>query len=170
MSSSDVAVTPKPTKYIVSANYRDRTSKFRWLVRKDSDPVEAAIPCVRVVASGVVFRPSNRIEEGFGCKMVAHCDSVSTVPETAPHLGNTEAVWSYTATRLSFNEDTFTVPHKVTRVEAVELCRDGSMFVSVPSVQAELTECKIELSICRAKLEKYELLLESYRSASSVRA
>jgi len=169
MSSLDVAVTPTPTKYIVSANYRDRTSKFRWLVRKDSDPVEAAIPCVRVIATGVVFRPSNRIEEGFGCKIVAHCDSVNTSPEI-PDFNRLQAQWAYTATPLSFDGDHFTVPHTVTKVEAVELCRDGSMFVSVPHVEVELTECKIELSICRAELEKCKLLLEFYNSANTVRA
>lgn len=59
------------TAYIISANYRDRSSVNKWLVREESQKPEQAIPVKSVVATGVVFQGSNHYESGFGCSTVA---------------------------------------------------------------------------------------------------
>jgi hypothetical protein len=63
------------SKFVVSANYRDRSSSYRWLVRRYDEPIEKAVACKRVVAKGVRFQASNQGESGFGCTTVAVCDS-----------------------------------------------------------------------------------------------
>lgn len=67
-------------KYIVSANYRDRSSPYRWLIRKSDEPAEEAKACQKVVATGIQFvettyRTDLVAETGFGCGVVAECDS-----------------------------------------------------------------------------------------------
>jgi len=63
--------------YIISANYRDRQSKYKWLVRGESQKPEQAIPVKSVVATGVVFQGSNHYESGFGCSTVARALDVN---------------------------------------------------------------------------------------------
>lgn len=65
-------------KWIISANYRDRSSAYKWLVRRsDQSPQEAkAFKSVR--AKGVIFCPSTAYESGFGCSVVAFADEVVT--------------------------------------------------------------------------------------------
>lgn len=57
--------------YVISANYRDRSSKYRWLIRELGQDPSAALACKSVKAKGVRFADSDKIEEGFGCKIVA---------------------------------------------------------------------------------------------------
>lgn len=66
-------------QWVVSANYLDRSSPNRWLVRRVGEPVEKAVAVRSVKAKGVEFTGSS-IEEGFGCSIVAECDSISTDP------------------------------------------------------------------------------------------
>ncbi len=61
--------------YIVSANYRDRNSRYRWLIRRENEELSKAVAYQSVTATGVKFRDSNKEEEGFGCKMVAFCET-----------------------------------------------------------------------------------------------
>ncbi len=65
------------SKFVVSANYRNRKSEYKWLVRRYDESIDKAIPCKRVKCSNVKFEPSNKDEEGFGCHLVAVCESVS---------------------------------------------------------------------------------------------
>ncbi len=62
-------------KYIVSANYRDRDSEFPWLVRQADESPSQALAFKAVDATGIEFKPSEAHERGFGCSMVAECDS-----------------------------------------------------------------------------------------------
>lgn len=69
--------------FIVSANYRDRSSPLRWLLRSGgSEPVEAS-PFTALVANGVEFCPSSDYEEGFGCSIVAYCDGAQGFADNA---------------------------------------------------------------------------------------
>lgn len=64
---------------IISANYRDRESPFRWLVRDEGQPAAEAVPCKSVEAVGVQFVETWRKdlpfsleeESGFNCSVVA---------------------------------------------------------------------------------------------------
>jgi hypothetical protein len=64
----------KHTK-VVSANYRDRQSPLKWLSRgKDEDP-EKAKAFRNVIATNVKFGSSGKYESGFGCQVVALCET-----------------------------------------------------------------------------------------------
>lgn len=67
------------SKYIVSANYRNRKSDYCWLVRKADQPMEEATACSSIRVIGAQFVPSSAAEEGFGCKTVALCDDVCII-------------------------------------------------------------------------------------------
>lgn len=73
------------SKYIVSANYRDRNSKFNWLVRQAGQAPEQAIACTDLRVVGVSFEESSEFESGFGCKLVAKCDDVMIFGEIEPN-------------------------------------------------------------------------------------
>ncbi len=62
-------------KQIVSANYLDRESSKKWLIRSEEQGIEGAQAFESVEATGVVFTASSADEEGFGCSMVAVCDT-----------------------------------------------------------------------------------------------
>ncbi|WP_157605487.1 hypothetical protein [Schlesneria paludicola] len=60
--------------FVVSANYRDRSSPYRWLIRKSDEPAENAKAYKRVELEEVTFERSNQNEEGYGCRTVAFAD------------------------------------------------------------------------------------------------
>ncbi len=72
------------SKFIVTANYKDRQSPEMWLVRKADESIDNAVPCKRVRMCGVRFETSSIAEAGFGCFTVAVCDSAEVVPDDAP--------------------------------------------------------------------------------------
>ncbi len=64
-------------KFVVSANYHDRESLLKWLVRRKEDPVSSAVAVPVLELRGVTFERSSHHEEiGYGCKVVATCDEV----------------------------------------------------------------------------------------------
>lgn len=64
-------------KFVVSANYRDRNSSLKWLVRRVDDPVSSAVAVPSLELRGVAFAQSFHPDEiGYGCKVVATCDEV----------------------------------------------------------------------------------------------
>ena len=65
------------SKFIVSSNYRDRSSKYKWLVREEGQMPELAIAVLAVTCIGVAFCPATDWETGFGCSTIALCDDVS---------------------------------------------------------------------------------------------
>jgi hypothetical protein len=77
-------------KYVISANYRDKDSPFKWLVREEGVAPENAVPHKIVRAKGVIFCPSSTYETGFGCSVVAFAeelmDEASAVPDEAVQL------------------------------------------------------------------------------------
>jgi hypothetical protein len=65
-------------KWIISANYRDRSSQYRWLVRRMDQSPQEAVAYETVHAKGIIFCPSTAYETGFGCSVVAYAHEVTT--------------------------------------------------------------------------------------------
>ena len=70
--------------YIISANYRNRDSEYRWLVRKADEAPEKAIAFKRVTAEGVRTQASSAYEDGFGCRIVAVAEGKCVLEEREP--------------------------------------------------------------------------------------
>lgn|SRR3989338_1187323 len=110
---------------IVSANYRDRKAKKRWLVREEDEPPSKAKAFESVYATGVTFRASSAYEDGFGCTIVAYC-------ETAEGDGKVPA--EVQGFRLHFYVQWF---KNARTLEVVRTCdelvlkADGAMFATV---------------------------------------
>lgn len=104
--------------FVVSANYRNRKSPYKWLVRKATDPIEKAYACKSVVASGVEFRPSSQSEEGFGCRRVAHAESVEVSGVESVEI-------KFDGRQTFYNEST---GKAVTKLARMELGEDGSIL------------------------------------------
>jgi hypothetical protein len=64
--------------WIISANYRDRSSPYKWLVRRSDQQPQEAVAYKTVRAKGVIFCPSTAYESGFGCSVVAFAHEVVT--------------------------------------------------------------------------------------------
>jgi hypothetical protein len=105
--------------YIVSANYRNRYAKSRWLVRKVGQKPEEALEYKSVAAKGVTFRDSDAYEQGFGCSTVAYCESA---------VGDTKGFTD--GQRLRFDRYMFIDPNGnyVEKVAELALHPDGSMI------------------------------------------
>lgn len=56
---------------IITANYRDRYSPYKWLIREADKPIETARACKRIEAEGVEFQPSDVEEARQGCTAIA---------------------------------------------------------------------------------------------------
>lgn len=56
--------------YVVTPNYRNRDSEYKWLIREEGQPLESARACRRVEAHNAKFADSKE-ESGFGCSVVA---------------------------------------------------------------------------------------------------
>lgn len=61
--------------FIVSRNYLDRASDYKWLIRREDQPVSQARACKRVVCEKIEFKMSSEDEAGFGCNVVARCEN-----------------------------------------------------------------------------------------------
>lgn len=64
--------------FIVTPNYRNRSSEYRWLVRRRGDAPDTARAFREVQMVGVqfiltAFEGDLQVEDGFGCSIVALC-------------------------------------------------------------------------------------------------
>ena len=87
--------------FIVSGNYLERDSRFRWLIRKSEELSDHAVACRAIALTNVSMRPSNEIEYGFGCQVVAAAELATPAIATLSRPND--------ATRLFFKE-TFSSP------------------------------------------------------------
>jgi len=107
---------------IISRNYRDRSSEFKWLVRDESEEPSQARAFKSVQAKGVRFQASGKFEQGFGCNMVAIADEVNAHdPEPIKERIH------FTGARFSRDITGATVE----RASALDLHPDGSMFAVI---------------------------------------
>ena len=107
---------------IVSANYLDRTSPNRWLIRDETEHHSQARVVKSVVATGVTFVLSDQIETGFGCGVVAKC-------KTAEEWHGQEPAEKTTSLRFdgfyTFYDSTI---RAVKSCKRLELGEDGSIM------------------------------------------
>lgn len=119
------------SKFVVSANYRDRQSPYKWLVRRVDEPIDKAVACEFVRCSGVTFGDSNKEEKGFGCNRVAFCENVSiNYPEVETDLPKDPIRIPYNLESNNYVFDGYnicrTVP--VNSVEMLRLSDNGKMW------------------------------------------
>ncbi len=67
-------------RMIVSANYRDRKSDLKWLIREEGQHPDQAKEVSSITATGVKFEHSSHQERGFGCTVVAVCETAVLTP------------------------------------------------------------------------------------------
>lgn len=109
-------------KKIISANYRNRNSAYKWLIREEGQSPEEARACKRVTATNVKFQRSDDYEAGFGCKVVAVAD------EAEGH--DYEVTRNEQGSALRFNGVHFE-DHKGNAIQALEdltLNDDGTIY------------------------------------------
>jgi len=63
--------------FIISANYNDRNSPQKWLVRDENGGREDTVPSKQLVGYDVTFQRSSSWEEKLGCSRVARAKSYS---------------------------------------------------------------------------------------------
>lgn len=121
---------------IVSANYRNRQSEFRWLVRDAKQDPSEAVAYRTVTATGVAFCPSTAFETGFGCSTVAFCKSAIGSNDPSNHDPKVQKV------RLRFNGAYFVDPqgHDVSVCESLHLGADGSMHAGLEAAKKRKRE------------------------------
>lgn len=118
-------------KFVISANYKDRQSDYKWLVRPADLPPEDAVPAKWLNASGCAVAASSVYEAGFGCGVVVHAEEVYT---EEPLLGKSPVPHPATMTRLKFDgtsrfyrsDDTDFRP--VSKMDLLCLRADGSIW------------------------------------------
>jgi hypothetical protein len=119
------------SKFVVSANYRNRNSNYKWLVRRIDEPIEKAVACEEVYCIGVTFTNSNAEEKGFGCGVVAVCENVSvSYVETEIDFPTTPIPNNHddsTYNKYIFNGYAICRTVPVESVERINLHYDGSM-------------------------------------------
>lgn len=110
---------------IVSANYFDRDSALRWLVRDASQRPSERNAVSAVVATGVAFCPSSDYEQGFGCAVIAQCETAEVRDVTGEDLVGAERLgfqpWGLEFHVKSSNQH-------VDVVDKLILLPDGTMY------------------------------------------
>lgn len=127
--------------YVISANYRDRASPYKWLIRRSGEEPGAARACTDIDARYVRFEESSYAEYGWGCEVVAiaesavgrgYADLQDPVPpaEVAPDF-----------VRLKFNGLVFATPSRevVAACERLRLTSAGDVLALRPQTTSTVT-------------------------------
>lgn len=109
---------------IISRNYLNRNSAYKWLVRDQNEPKEKAVACKAVKAGNIEFKASNEWESGFGCSTVAWAEDAEIID---PELKATDK------TELKFNGQSFETSdgRHVRKARALELTPEGKMLAAL---------------------------------------
>jgi hypothetical protein len=109
--------------FVVSANYLNRKSPIKWLVREEDESVDEVQEVEMVVAGGVKFTQSTEVESGFGCGRIAKCVSVVTAPPKSLLVGREP-------NKMTFDGYDFIGMYgeKIEEVEVMILDVDGGMY------------------------------------------
>lgn len=113
---------------IITANYLDRNSEYKWLVRDEHEPIEKAVACKRVVADKVIFADSSAVEEGFGCHTVAkslHVEMFDVWPEPKKPI----RLWF--GGKYFYPDSEMEPESRIHSVERLELRPDGKILAIV---------------------------------------
>lgn len=114
-------------KHIISANYLDRNSPYRWLVRREDQTPKQAVACKAVKAVNVqfVYTDYNSPESALGCVRVAVTSETPVIEGVQPPPAPT--------VRLSFSGGSFIVNdgekrgQEITSAKELNLAADGGM-------------------------------------------
>ena len=117
---------------IVSANYLDRNSPLRWLIRDENEHPRKAVAVKSVIATGVIFGNSSAYESGFGCATVAICKSAVAANLPTEHKGR----------RLRFSGYRFLDEEgkEVPACDTLFLAEDGRMYAIVATKKKRATK------------------------------
>lgn len=118
--------------FVISANYKDRKAPRKWLFRKENEPIIDAVESKCMKATNVVFKNSNRMETGFGCRKVAFCDSLQHYTDLPKEMLDVSNLFSigFTENQGGYFFDKKT-GLELTEVPELYLYPDGSMFTNV---------------------------------------
>ena len=117
------------SRKIVSANFNDRESPYRWLIRNVGEHPTEAVAYMSVVLTNAIFCESTAFESGFGCSIVAYCEDAVGSNEDVD-AAKKEAC----PTILEFNGNSFYNAEKSLMVQECKtliLNTDGSMQAKV---------------------------------------
>ena len=110
--------------HIISANYRDRKSPNRWLIRHATQEINQAQAVPSLTAQKVAFVESHGLqEEGFDCWIVGQAESAEVATDESNQIRTSE-------TKLRFERDHFETQKgkRVDSCTSVRLTPDGSVY------------------------------------------
>ncbi len=117
----------KNVRKVITRNYRDPKSPFRWLVRSEDEAASQASAYKAVIAHDIEFGPAPKIERALGCTTVAFCTSAEPALPSAPHKGYEQIGWDghsfYNVTTASDM-----VADKVRAIHTLYLNEDGEKW------------------------------------------
>lgn len=113
---------------IITANYLDRNSEYKWLVRKEHEPIEKAVACKRVVADNVLFEVSSIVEKGFGRRTMIKALNVEMF-DVRPKPKKLIKLWS--VGKYFYSDSEMEPGSHLRSVERLELQPDGEILVIV---------------------------------------
>lgn len=120
--------------YIVTANYRDRKSPTRWIMREESQDPATIEPAKALVATNVNFdfAKSGTHEARVGCITVATCEKAEVVDGEFDFAGQQDKL-----VPLTYGWGAFCDPQNktVNSCEKLFLAADGKMLALNPSKQ-----------------------------------
>lgn len=122
-------------RWIISANYLNRSSPFKYLVRRENQPIETARAFKFVEGKNVKVEQPWGGETGFGCRVVMVATSVVCKDgENTPDFNSADSEEPSAPVNvdLKFDFNRFVGPdnHKVTGGESISLSDDGMVMTN----------------------------------------
>lgn len=115
---------------VISANYRDRTSPYKWLVRDEDQEPEQATACKQVLVAGQVRFERSGKEMGFGCSVVATTSADVLMVEPEPP----EGAEKFQELKFDSYHDFEDLEGRVVkRVDELNLLQDGKIMAILPA-------------------------------------
>ena len=124
---------------IVTANYRNRDAKEKWLVRDENERPDAAIAFSTIVAKGVKFKASTGYwEEGFGCVVVAVCEEATGYDELPKELNLSAEHIIPLKFNIIFGFYNFDISGVIEKAEELYLSNTGEMWAKNATADEEI--------------------------------
>lgn len=128
--------------YVISANYRDRSSPNKWLVRLANEHPSKAVERSTVHAKGVTFGVSSDYEDGFGCSAVAYAEELmdeAVVPEGTINL-RFDTFHNEFVDEFEKSYENLIEIHLNAHGKIKGLLASSSVYVDVPTTEMQLEE------------------------------
>lgn len=125
---------------IVSANYLDRNSEYKWMVRDEDDSNKLEF-LKELNVCDVEFQPAGKVEVAHGCGTIAYTTykMKSTASKIVTNITN--------LLRLRFQNNEFVREDNgqvVRECKLLSLRSDGSMYAEIAPPQAAKQKAKVE--------------------------